>query len=371
MRIHRFLAHAAVAACALAGTSRAGVMNPDISVIGQPFVFLTTAPDDANRERLQLDVGEVEFFIDAYLNPYARGTFVPVIGDEGAELEEGYFSLVRYLPLGLGLKGGKYRVDFGRQNIAHPHTYPFAERFGVLAAFLPGEESFNEIGVSLSERLALHGDTSLELAVDWLQGDSFRIERESSGDSSDPLEQGDDDRAGESRPAFNGRIAAFAMLGDQSGLECGLSLAGGTNNVAAGTRTLVYGADAKAKLWTSPRAYLLLQGELLRLEREDAGWDPAAAYTQSRTQALGGYVYADYNWATRYNVGVSYEAYEQPAPATPLEQSVGAFAGLALMEETTSFRADWRRHIPEGADAFDEFTLRVIFSMGPHKAHQF
>jgi hypothetical protein len=35
------------------------------------------------------------------------------------------------------------------------------------------------------------------------------------------------------------------------------------------------------------------------------------------------------------------------------------------------FAADWRHLIPDSGDAVDTFTLRVIFSMGPHKAHQF
>ena len=86
---------------------------------------------------------------------------------------------------------------------------------------------------------------------------------------------------------------------------------------------------------------------------------------------LGGYFYADYNWAMRYNAGISFESYQRPVAGTPTDQSFGAFAGFALLEETTAFRADWRRHLPDGADAFDDFTLRVIFSMGPHKAHQF
>jgi hypothetical protein len=372
MRSRSWSATAALAVLiAMASVGRAGVTNPDISVVGQPFLFLTDDPASSNRYRPQLDIGETEFVFDAYLNPYARGAFVASLSADGIELEEGYFSLLRGLPLGLALKGGKYRVGFGHLNPAHPHTYPFAERFTVLAAYLPGEESFNETGISLSERIPVHGDTSLNLALDWLQGDSFRIARTSSGDPSDPLETGGDDRAGESRPAFNGRLSGFALLGEESGLEFGVSAAGGTNNVAAGTRTFVYGADAKAKLWTSPRAYLVLQGELLQLDRDDAGWDPSSGYTRTHLTPLGGYVFADFNWALRYNAGVSYEGFQRPALGTPFDQSLGAFAGFSLMEETTAFRADWRRQMPDGGDAYDDFTLRVVFSMGPHKAHQF
>ena len=53
------------------------------------------------------------------------------------------------------------------------------------------------------------------------------------------------------------------------------------------------------------------------------------------------------------------------------QHSIGLFAGVALMEETTAIRLDWRRTSPEGGDAVQVATLRVIYSMGPHKAHQF
>lgn len=217
----------------------------------------------------------------------------------------------------------------------------------------------------------MHGDFSLNLAADWLQGDTFRIARDPSGDPSDPLASGGDDRAGETRPAFNGRLSGFAMLGEQSALEFGVSAVGGTNNVAAGTRTYDYGADVKAKLWTGPRSYLVLQAEGLQLVRDDAGWDPALGYTKTQVTPMGGYIYADYNWATRYNVGASYEGFQRTTANQEWDQSVGAFAGFSLLEETTAFRGDYRRILPDGGDAYNEFRMRVIFSMGPHKAHQF
>ena len=66
------------------------------------------------------------------------------------------------------------------------------------------------------------------------------------------------------------------------------------------------GGDVKAKLWTSENAYLLLQGEYLHLDRDDAGWDPSAvAYTNTGNTDDGGYAFADFNWKQRYNVGAS------------------------------------------------------------------
>ncbi|HYM81947.1 MAG TPA: hypothetical protein VEY91_11145 [Candidatus Limnocylindria bacterium] len=363
----------------LASVAGAGVTNPNISILGQPFARWTDAEGDPASRRVGLDPGETEIVFDDYLNPYARGFFTVALGEEGAEVEEGFFTLLRGLPADLVLKGGKYRVGFGRLNPVHAHAYPFSERFGVLSAYLPGEEAFNETGLQLSERLPVPGNWAITASADWLHGHSFRIPRESSGDPSDPIETGEGDREDEPRPGVLGRLVAFAPLGERSGLELGLSAVQGTNNVAAGSRTTVIGADAKLKVWTSANAYLVVQGEVLSLDREDAAWDPAAAaYTTSSVKPTGGYLYADYDFNLRYNVGASYERFQQPTSDETTDQAFGLFAGLALLEESTAFRIDWKHFMPgtspaaaDDPPAVNTVTLRVIYSMGPHKAHQF
>lgn len=374
---------AAVLALSLlhAAPARAGVTNPDISLIGQPSVRLTDDPGDAARRRPVFAVGETEVMADAYLNPYAKGAFVFSFADGQANVEEAYFTLLRGLPAALALKGGKYRAGFGRMNPAHPHAYPFAERMRVLGEYLPGEESFAETGVQASRQFALPGDVALTLSADVLQGDSFRRPREAVA-ANDPLRAAADaasgDRANEPRAATLGRLTAFVPAGERSGLEFGLSATQGTNNVAAGARTSVAGGDFKAKLWRSANAYLLVQGEYLALARDEAGWDSTAArYTTARIRPSGGYLYADWNFSPRYDAGIGWERYRAADADGAWNQAFRAFCGLALMEETTSFRLDWERFTrgaPRGVpepDPVNTLTLRVLYSMGPHKAHQF
>jgi hypothetical protein len=350
----------------------AGVTNPDISVIGQPFLTSTNDPENPDHDHVRIDPGEVELMFDAALNPYAHGTFILSLGEEGLELEEGFFILTQGLPGRLALKGGQYRVGFGKMNPTHPHAMPFAERFRVLANYLPGDEALIEPGISLSELVPLPGDLALTLAADWLQGDSFRIDREPSAEPDDPLidPDGPGDRGEETRAAFAARASTFTLVGEQSGLDLGVSFTQGTNNVAAGTHTTVLGADAKAKLWTSPQSYLQIQGEVLQLWQDQASWDPAG-YGSAEVTPLGGYAYANYALSPRYNVGGGYEHYGAPVAGEPGEQAVKLFAGLSLLEETTFFSFDWDHFLPDEGDAIDTFTLRAIFSMGPHKAHQF
>ncbi|HEX6791470.1 MAG TPA: hypothetical protein VF247_09190 [Candidatus Krumholzibacteria bacterium] len=375
--MERRLALVLFSAAFFAAPARAGVTNPNISVIGQPFMRWHDDASDPSHERATLDPGEVEGVFDAYLNPYASGTFVLTFGEDGAALEEGYFQLLRGLPAGLALKGGKYRMDFGKLNPQHPHAYPFATRWRVLSSYLPGEESLNETAVELSGRIPAPGDFSLTASADWMNGDTFRVAREPGGSPDDPLAQGGDDDAGSPRPAFLGRLSGFSAIGDRSGLELGLSATTGINNVAADARTSVYGADAKVKLWTADNAYLLVQGEFLRQDLDHAGWDStAAAYTTSRTHSNGGYIHADYNFKIRYNAGGGYERFRQPVAGGDWDQAFKLWVGLSLMEETTAFRLDWDRYLPGDTaggspDAINTITLRAVFSMGPHKAHQF
>ena len=359
----------------------AGVVNPDISVLGQPFFRWTDDAADPSAKRATLKQGEVEMVFDSYLNPYARGFFVASLGESGLELEEGYFTLLRGLPGDLQLKGGKYRVNVGKLNVMHPHALPFAERPRVMSTYLPGAESLNEAGLSISGRIPLPGTFSLTAAGDWLQGDSYRIARESSGDLSDPLVSNSalGDRGSEPRPAFAGNLSGFGMIGERSGYELSLSGTGGTNNVAAGTTTRVYDAAGKLKYWTKPNSYLLVQAEFLKLDREDAGWDVAnTRYTHTRVNPAGFYAFADYNFSPRYDAGALLERYQQPTAAKAWDQAFGAFVGLSLMEESTSFRLDWNHFMPgapSGATsdpkAINTVTMRVVYSMGPHKAHQF
>ena len=363
--------------------AHAGVVNPDISLIGQPVLRWTDDRNDPAFKRPTFQLGETEVVLDAALNPYAHGTAVLSFAQSGVDVEEAFFLMQRGLPLGLEIKGGKYRVGFGKLNPAHPHTYPFADRFHVLAAYLPGADGLNETGLQVSERIPVPGDLSLTASADWLQGDTFRIDRIPTSATNDPLRFSDsNDRAAEPRPAALGRLSAFVPLGDRSGLELGADALQGTNDVAAAARTNLLGADLKLKLWTAPTSYLLLQSEYLHLDRDQPGWDSVrAVYTRDPLKRSGGYVFADYNFATRYDAGVSFEKYQQPTSFWKAhDRAFGVFAGLALLEESTVFRLGWERWEKNldvtgvsdiEPETVNNVTLRVIYSMGPHKAHQF
>jgi hypothetical protein len=96
-----------------------------------------------------------------------------------------------------------------------------------------------------------------------------------------------------------------------------------------------------------------------------------------RTHSNGGYIHADCNFRIRFNAGGGYERFRQAVPGGDWDQAFKLWVGLSLMEETTAFRLDWDRYLPGDSaaagspDAINTITLRAVFSMGPHKAHQF
>ena len=148
MRVRAVLLSCLLLSCVSPSRVHAGVTNPDLSIIGQPSLRWTDAAGDPTRRRPVFDVGETEVVFDAALNPYARGNVNLSFANGGVSVEEATFSLLRGLPGDLQLKGGRYRVGFGKLNAAHPHMLPFTDRFGVLAAYLPEPDGYvdTEIG---------------------------------------------------------------------------------------------------------------------------------------------------------------------------------------------------------------------------------
>ncbi len=328
---------------------RAGVANPDISVIGQ---LLYKYHDDRTAEgarRPTLDLGETELVFDASLNPYAKGTFVFTAGEDGAGVEEAYLDVIKGLPDGLALRGGKYRQGFGKLNPVHPHAYPFIEAPRVLAAMLPGEDGFNDVGTRVSYFLPV--GWASELSADFLKGGAFHPD--------------------ETKPAAGGAAHwnNSLVLGETVPLDIGFSAAQGKNSVQWGKRTAVYGADIKTKIPLTNFTNLTLQGEYF-YNHSDVVVDTTTGVSR-RMGRQGFYAFADLKFAQRWNAGVIYDQYASAGNEHRTDRAVKVFAGFSLLEETTLLRLSAEHFKPENSPAVRTMMLQVLFSMGPHKAHQF
>jgi hypothetical protein len=334
-------------------TAKAGVTNPDISAIGQVVGQYTGDSSSAFPKKPTIGLGEVEFVLDAALNPYLNGAFVLSLGTESIEIEEAYASVIRGLPCHLAIKTGKYRLGFGKLNPAHPHAYPFISTPRVMdperAMLLPGEESFNDVAVQVSTLIPVAGSYSLMVSGDLLQGDSFH-----------PGMAGAD---------FGGlgRLVNSFIIGDVAPSEIGFSITRGVNDPAKHTATVVAGADLKTKIAISPIVNSTVQAEFI-YKNADHMDSLAGATTEKRT---GFYAFTNFFIKGHYNAGVLYEQYESPYDAGKTDRGIKPFIGFAVLEESTLLRLAYEYFVPHAGNPNSMVELQFLYSMGPHKAHQF
>jgi len=297
-------------------------------------------------------MGETEIQCDAYLNPYAKGMFVFSIDtSSGFSTEEAYITIFKGLPDGVGVKAGKYRVGFGKLNLAHPHTLPFIESPRVLASMLPGDDGFNETGAQVSYLFPFPGSWASTLSADVVNGSSFH-----------PNES-------QAAGGWVGRWSNSALINDVTPLEIGVSATQGTNNVLRGTKTTVYGADVKTKIPLSVLTRLTLQGEYFRNNSDVVTNLASGAY--GHTERSGFYAFGDLQFWQRWNGGVIYDQYNPAENVDMTDRVIKGFLGYALLEETTLLRFTYEEFMPEGSAVVHTWMLQLLFSMGPHKAHQY
>ena len=335
--------------------SYGGVVNPDISAIGQVIGKYTDDSASGVAKKPTLELGEVEMMLDAALNPYVNGAFVFSLSQESFEIEEAYASVIRGLPWNLGIKAGKYRLGFGRLNPTHPHAYPFISTPHVMdpgiAKLLPGSESFNDVAVQASSLIPVGDNYSLLVSGDLLQGNSFHPD--TTVNTAD----------------FGGlaRIDNSFLIAGITPASIGFSFTEGTSNPAAHTKDIVAGTDIKTKLTLSPTIVMTVQGEYIYKFGDDAD----SLHVISHDRRGGFYGFADAHFQNHYNAGVLYEQYQAPGNADNIDRGIKPFIGFNLLEESTILRLAYEYFLPRQGAATNTVELQFLYSMGPHKAHLF
>lgn len=354
---------------AIAITVHAGVSNPDISLIGQVRSNWTSDPNAADQYNPTLGIDEVELVAQSAINPYADGAFVLAIGEEGLEVEEGYINLNRLFPLGFALKAGKFRAPLGKLNTVHPHAYPFMDSPHLLnpkSGLMPGEESYNDVALEISELLPGIGSWAPQYSFAIQQGSIFRT-----GQDLLDTEANYDPKVSETHLAFLAHVSNGFEIGENWIGDVGLSWARGNNNISANTQTSLYGTDLKLKLLIAPETRLILQGEGLWRQEEVATWNPTeGTYTHATEDRIGFVTIANFVFR-RWNFGTLYEQLSEINSTSVVDKSVKAFSGFSLLEETTLFRVAIENRWMEQGDPVTTVSMQILYSMGPHKPHQF
>jgi hypothetical protein len=352
-------------------------LNPDISVIPR---FLIVTDDggklaEGKREFSQPDfqLQELELGVQAYLNPYARAdVFLSLQGPDletaSLGLEEAYMTVLRGLPLDLNLRAGKYRVEFGKLNMVHPHAQPFVTQPLVEERFL-GTEGLNDLGISVSILLPT-GDVYTRLTADVLRGLSVAHAA------------GIEDTSGTKLPyAFSSRLSSFFTLSDFSELEAGLSCYSGIHDPYHAERFWYWNVDFKYKYRPSTYTSLVVQGEgLLNLRRATQDQqlvpflDDAGQPESREVRTSGMYLYADYQVMKIFSVGSRYDWSEDPYRAENRAWALSLFTGYYPVEETIGVRLQYqytRTETPGLSQSVNSIGVQFLFSLGPHKAHPF
>jgi hypothetical protein len=343
-------------------------LNPDISVI--PLFRLQTDDEGSSTtgtrkfDSPEFSFEELEIIAGAYINPYARADVVlaipgPDLENLSLELEEAYLTVLRGLPLDINVRLGKYRVDWGKINMVHPHAWPFISQPTSQARFI-GEEGLNDLGLSMSLLLPTGGLYS-KLTVDVLKGSSVA---EAAGM--------EDTTGGTLAPAWSGRLMTFLPLGDDSDLELGVSGLTGIHDPFVELRFWYVNGDLKFKYKPSSYTSLTLQGEFLyntrKLNAEPGG------NSATTMNSAGLYAYLDYQFLKIYSVGTRFDWSQSPYSDSEKSYGGALFLGYYPFEETLGIRLQYqydRLTEPDSRQTVNTIGLQVLFSLGPHKAHPF
>ena len=371
---------AVVTALVAVAAATAQTINPDISVIGDIRAATTDDAQDPKEGELQLDLKGLEVALQGYLNPFARADVYVGYHENTFEVEEAYVTILRGLPGGLQLRAGKYRLDFGKLNLLHPHAYSFLDTPLLHQAYL-GEEGLTDIGINLNWQLAL-GSAALTLSGNVLKGDFAKPHEHGDGEHSHLLAllPSEEEAPVETETGYSERLSLFLPTGTYAGVEVGANALQGTLDALTGREVRLLGADVKYR-W-APNRYrsLTLQGEWIRSQRDVLHHHPDQAlnlqgeedHELERLTANGFYAFFDWRFAQRFNLGAIAERFDHPEEEGVTGRRAGLFAGFQVMEETTMVRLLLRR--TDGSEQekpVREAILQLVFSLGPHKAHWF
>lgn len=347
----------------LVNISAQTTINPDVSAIGEILMYSHNDLERTNEyKKFNLSNPSMEININGYLNPFVRAdAVISWEGEENASIEEFYATVLRGLPLGMNLKTGKHRLEFGRLNPLHPHAYSFIDLPLVHEVFF-GEEGLNDMDIRASFLLPT-GNAYTELMGAVTKGEALLEDGALDGNDTTHVGLG-----------VFGRLTTSLAVTDKTELSLGTSVFNGVYKLEPSQlRTTLIGTDVKYKNVKSRYSTLLLEGEFIhRSQEQEIG---------KNINSTGEYAYLDYKFHKIYNIGgmfdnisektVEYDTLGTPNKSTMRTWRGTLFIGFAPIEETSLVRLVGHWTKPEDTSGIWELKLQFVFSLGPHKPHNF
>jgi len=325
-------------------------LNPDISFVGDFLAgnheALTTKGSPLQRPA---SLREMEIDGNAYVSPYAKGTFVASFGDDTAGTEEAYMTFFD-LPGSLNVKVGKFLIDVDTLNPTHQHAIPFVDR-PLIEQHLFGDEGFKTVGLNASILIPNPWDHYLIFSGTY--GGNLNNQ-----DQYTALYGGNLDSA-----VYTGRFGTSWDLTDASYLT--LNASGTEAPLPDGSTTIVYAADALIRIAKDPasNAATLLHGFL---------WNRGNPNQLGTATNTGFYDYLGWQFSHRWRAGVRYEE----SGDVTFDGFEKQYSGILSFypTETNYIRIQYGRHLlPETATRAaaweNRVWLQIDFTIGPHQQH--
>ena len=341
-------------------SSNAKLLNPDISLIGD---FIGAAGHNTVSPSPSLEMHETEVGLQAIIDPYARADAFISFGETGVNVEEAYVTFTS-LPVGLLLKVGKMRAEFGKVNTIHNHALPFIDRPLVTNNLVGGEDGIDDAGFSLSRFLPAPKNWFFQGTAQVFRGDS------------------DDLFAAYRRQDLSvvGHLRAYRDLSESTNLDLGVSYSRGNS---AGLQTApnpsafftnLYAADATLR-W-KPLRRAIYHSFLLRNEFFWSARDQLSPANIFQTQhAFGFYSDAEYRANRRWTIGGRFDRSGHAANANLTDTGFSAILTY-WPSEFSQIRGQYRfGHLADPVTTnysnANEFLFQFLFVMGAHGAHPF
>lgn len=326
-----------------APSGAAAKLIPDISAIGNfsgAYFTNDPGPNGDNPYRTGFNLQEIEIGIQSVIDPYMKADIFLSLHQTGIDVEEAYATTLS-LPKGLQIRAGKYKLAFGRQNQKHPEIWPFVDD-NLINHIILGDEGFNDMGFEVS----------------YLFSTPFFLQWQSSMTQGDNAGNFDGVRKGDF--AYTGRLTSSVDLSDNVTALIGASAAFGWNNTARGELTSIAGGDFLLKWRPAAQVGIDWQTEYIFRSRQ----------TPAGYQSDGGICsYVLGKWTKRWGAGLRGEYYGMPQ----IGQRIASVSPMITFGTTEFFQLRLQYELQKtihGGIANAAF-LQMIFSVGPHGAHQF
>ncbi len=330
-------------------------VNPAISFIGDMrLTGLRNAPPDVGENKFVFNFNELEIVAGSALNPYARADVTLGVSKGGVDIEEAFATLLRGLPLNLQVKAGQYRVDFGKLNTQHTHQWSWVERPLMFQRFF-GEEGLDAAGVNISSMAGV-GRAALTVSGNVFSGGSY---------------WGDPQSTNFHNLAESARVSLFAPLTSHANIECGFSGLTTRQGAAPGGRTTMGDVDFKYK-WKPDmyRSVVFVLESLVGSHLVTGGGE--APPPPVRVTAAGLFSSLDVQFRRQFDAGAFLDYSQTPALERTSQTGFGVFAGFSLVEETYRLGLLLRRDQGSAlARPYQTVIVQLLWSLGPHKPHQF